>query len=140
MKNEFDPGNGMNEQDFETVKRLIEDGNLSLSIELWQEEPRIRLHATVESYVAPIARVSLQALISHHIFVAADIGQSGGEDVEQMRSQLFTLAGRLRELAQIAEEQCRHLNPNIADWRSVPQLEPFDDSGENPFSRRRRNG
>jgi len=28
MKNDFDPSNGMTVQEFETVKKLIEDGNL----------------------------------------------------------------------------------------------------------------
>jgi len=57
--------------------------------------------------------VILQTLISHYIFVTADIAHSSG-DLEEIRSQLLSLAGRLRELAQIAEEQSRHLKPNIS--------------------------
>src|SRR5262245_34055474 len=122
MQDEVDPTDGMTEQEYKTVKKVIEEGNLNLSIELWEEEPRIRLHTSMDGYGEAIARVSLQPLISHAIFALVDANQG-----EKTRSQLFILAGRLRELAQIAEDRAKRLNTDIKNWTSPPMLEPYDE-------------
>jgi hypothetical protein len=83
----------------------------------------------VGSFVGPVARVSLQDLISYEIFVVTDAETRGNLDVEETRHQLFSLAGRLRELSQFAEDRARLLRPNMTKWReTIPDLELVDSS------------
>jgi hypothetical protein len=117
----------MTNQELETVKRLIEEGSLSLNIEMCGEEPRIRLCAALDSHIKPVGIMALQPLISQRIFILADMAENAEEEVEVVRGLLFTLAGRMRELARIAEVQAGRLNPNIANWQTCPSFEPFND-------------
>jgi hypothetical protein len=114
------------EEDLETLKRLIEEGTLFIGLDLWRDEPQMVLQLLLAGGAEPVARVRFQTLVSHDVFVSANIAK-GKSDSEVCRTHLFSLAGRLRELAQIAEEQAYDLNADIANWKHAPMLEICDE-------------
>jgi hypothetical protein len=93
-----------------------------------EDAPRISFCATIGAHTKPIAIIGLQPLISQRIFILADMGENADEEVEVARGQLFTLAGRLRELARIAEIQAGRINRDIANWQIRPSFQLFDEN------------
>jgi hypothetical protein len=118
-------------EELETVRNVINEGNLDLQLELWDGEPRLRILVIHDGFAEPLGRIRLQELLLKGMYQTADT--AGAEPREEVRNQLFTFAGRLREIVDLTEERALELNVDKDDWTVRSSIEPFtytDDSDD----------
>jgi hypothetical protein len=118
----------LNDQQLKQLKELIEEAvfeiefqgeDLVLSVDY---RPPCRDGSSI-SYSESIARISLRRVVGSFVSRLLD----SSLDIQETRSELFALSGRLREAANIIEKEAESLNEEVWGINVVPRLELIDE-------------